>query len=95
MLPTALIAEKVSDRLVALDNGTNFVVYETSNLDVIYRWGNSKNTFVGFQYSLRDHICKRPGFNIKLKNHNSRTCEIFTRRQYLWLENGLKYSSFF
>lgn len=95
MLSSTLIAGKVSDRLVTLDNRTNFVVYETSNLDVIYRWGNSKMTFEGFRYCLRHHISKRPDFNIKLRNHNSRTCEIINRRQYLSLENGLKYPSFF
>ncbi len=95
MLPSTLIAGKVSDRLVTLDNRTNFVVYETSNLDVIYRWGNSKMTFECFRYSLRHHLSKRPDFNIKLKDHNPRTCEIINRRQYLSLENGLKYPSFF
>ena len=59
MLTTIHIAEKVSISLVACDKSTNIMVYETSNLDVNYRWGNSKNTFVGFQNSLKHHIGKR------------------------------------
>ena len=49
MLTTLYISEKVSNSLVTPVNSENFIVYETENLDVNYRWGNFITTITVFR----------------------------------------------
>jgi hypothetical protein len=49
MLSAMLIAEKVSETQIIGDNSVDFMVYETSHLDVLYRWGIFENKFIGLQ----------------------------------------------
>ncbi|TMM58965.1 type IX secretion system membrane protein PorP/SprF [Maribacter algarum] len=81
---------------LAVDLSANFLVYETLNLGVNYRWDDSVSGLLGFQISPKFNMGYAYDFNInELNNYNTGTHEIFLRYQWISRENRLKSPRFF
>ncbi|MFS4492746.1 type IX secretion system membrane protein PorP/SprF [Maribacter sp. 2308TA10-17] len=81
---------------LAVDVSANFLVYETLNLGVNYRWDDSVSGLLGFQISPKFNIGYAYDFSInELNNYNTGTHEIFLRYQWISSENRLKSPRFF
>ena len=81
---------------VAVDVSANFLLYETLNLGVNYRWDDSVSGLLGFQISPKLNMGYAYDFSInELNNYNSGTHEIFLRYQFISRENRLKSPRFF
>jgi len=81
---------------LSVDVSTNFLVYETLNLGVNYRWNESLSALFGFRISPKFNIGYAYDYNInELNNYNTGTHEIFLRFQVISRENRLKSPRFF
>ncbi len=81
---------------LAVDASANFLVYETLNLGVNYRWDDSVSGLFGFQISPKLNMGYAYDFSInELNNYNSGTHEIFIRYQWISRINRLKSPRFF
>lgn len=92
----SFLVKHVTGAPLSVEFSTNFLVYETLNLGVNYRWNDSVAAIVGFQIS--------PQFNIgyaydyttgDLSNYNSGSHEIFLRYQWISIDKKLKSPRFF
>lgn len=95
MLAAKHMLEKVSETQVIRDISVDFEVYETSILDVIYRWGNFKKQIIDLQNFSRHQMSEGQNLNDKHDNHTSRTYEIFNRYQLISRKSSVKSPSFF
>lgn len=87
----SVFVKQVLGAPLAVDVFANFLVYETLNLGVNYRWKDSTSNIFGFQVSPKSNIGYAYGLSInKLNNYNSGTHEIFLRHQFISRENRLK-----
>lgn len=89
MLSAMLIAEKVSETQIIGDNSVDFMVYETSHLDVLYRWGIFENKFIGLQNFSRHQMDIGKNHNAKQNKHPSRGCEISNQHLLISRESKL------
>lgn len=81
---------------LAVDVSANFLLYETLNLGVNYRWGDSLSALFGFQISSKFNLGYAYDYSInELNNYNTGTHEIFLRFQLVSKEKKLKSPRFF
>ncbi|QCX01874.1 type IX secretion system membrane protein PorP/SprF [Aggregatimonas sangjinii] len=81
---------------VSVDVSTNFLLYETLNLGVNYRWDDSVAAILGFQISPKFNFGYAYDYSINnLNGFNSGSHEIFLRYQLVSRENRLKSPRFF
>ena len=92
----SLLVTQVNGAPISVDISTNFLLYETLNLGVNYRYDDSVAGILGFQLS--------PQFNLgyaydyttgELTNYNSGSHEIFLRYQWVSRDKKLKSPRFF
>ncbi len=92
----SLLVTQVNGAPISVDISTNFLLYETLNLGVNYRYEDSVAGILGFQLS--------PQFNLgyaydyttgELTNYNSGSHEIFVRYQWVSRDKKLKSPRFF
>jgi len=92
----SFFAKQVLGAPLAVDVSANFLVYETLNLGVNYRWDDSISALFGFRMSPRWNIGYAYDYSInELNNYNSGTHEVFLRYQLISKENKLKSPRFF
>jgi len=92
----SFFAKQVLGAPLAVDVSANFLVYETLNLGVNYRWDDSISALFGFQLTPQWNIGYAYDYSInELNNYNSGTHEIFLRFQLISKENKLKSPRFF
>ncbi len=92
----SFFAKQVLGAPLAIDVSANFLVYETLNLGVNYRWDDSVSALFGFQISPKFNMGYAYDFSInELNNYNSGTHEIFLRYQWISREKRLKSPRFF
>ncbi|WP_238718921.1 PorP/SprF family type IX secretion system membrane protein [Pelagihabitans pacificus] len=93
--PSCFVKQVLGSPL-SVDVSANFLVYETLNLGVNYRWDDSVSALFGFQISPRFNAGYAYDYSInELINYNSGTHEIFLRYQLITRENKLKSPRFF
>ncbi len=81
---------------LAVDVSANFLIYETLNLGVNYRWDDSVSALFGFQISPKLNMGYAYDFSInELNNYNAGTHEIFLRFQLINRVDRLKSPRFF
>lgn len=92
----SFLVKQVTGAPLSVDVSANFLLYETLNLGVNYRWNDSVAGILGFQLS--------PQFNIgyaydyttgELTNYNTGSHEIFLRYQWISRDRKLKSPRFF
>lgn len=92
----SFFAKQVVGAPLSVDVSTNFLLYETLNLGVNYRWNDSVAAIFGIQVSPKFNIGYAYDYTIsELTNYNSGTHEIFLRYQWISRENRLKSPRFF
>jgi len=92
----SFFAKQVLGAPLALDVSVNFLLYETLNLGVNYRWDDSISALLGFRISPKFNMGYAYDYSInELNNYNSGTHEIFLRFQLISLEKKLKSPRFF
>lgn len=96
MFKPSFLVKQVMGAPLSVDISANFLVYETLNLGVNYRYDDSVAGILGFQLS--------PQFNMgyaydyttgELQNYNSGSHEIFLRYQWISRDKKLKSPRFF
>jgi len=81
---------------LSVDVSANFLLYETLNLGVNYRWDDSLSAILGFQVSSRINLGYAYDFTTsKLSNYNSGTHELFFRYQLISKTTKIKSPRFF
>lgn len=81
---------------ISVDVSANFLIYESLNLGVNYRWDDSVSALIGYQISPQFNVGYAYDFTTtNLNNYNNGTHEIFLRFQLITLENKLKSPRFF
>ena len=81
---------------VSVDVSANFLIYETLNLGVNYRWDDSVAAILGFQISPKFNVGYAFDYSISdLNGYNSGSHEIFLRYQLISRDNKLKSPRFF
>jgi len=92
----SFFAKQVLGAPLSVDVSANFLLYETLNLGVNYRWDDSLSALFGFQVSPKFNLGYAYDYNInELNNYNSGTHEIFLRFQLISREKRLKSPRFF
>ena len=92
----SFFAKQVVGAPLSVDVSTNFLLYETLNLGVNYRWNDSVAAIFGVQISSQFNIGYAYDYTTSgLTNYNSGTHEIFLRYQWISRENRLKSPRFF
>ncbi|MDO6491401.1 MAG: type IX secretion system membrane protein PorP/SprF [Cellulophaga sp.] len=86
----------VSGSPLSVDASINFLIHETLNLGVSYRWDDSVNALLGLQVSPRINIGYAYDYaTTNLKNYNNGSHEIFFRYQFTSKETKIKSPRFF
>ena len=92
----SFFAKQVLGAPLSVDISANFLVYETLNLGVNYRWDDSLSAIFGFQVSPQFNLGYAYDYSINdLNNYNSGTHEIFLRFQLISKIKKLKSPRFF
>lgn len=92
----SFFAKQVVGAPLSVDVSTNFLLYETLNLGVNYRWDDSISALLGFQISQQFNIGYAYDYSInEFNNYNSGSHEIFLRYQWITTERKLKSPRFF
>lgn len=92
----SFFAKQVLGAPLSVDVSANFLLYETLNLGVNYRWDDSVSALFGFQISPKFNIGYAYDYTTnELNNYNSGTHEIFLRYELITIINKLKSPRFF
>lgn len=92
----SFFAKQVLGAPLSIDVSANFLVYETLNLGVNYRWDDSLSALLGFQVSPKFNLGYAFDYSInELNNYNTGTHEIFLRFQLISKDKKLKSPRFF
>ena len=94
MVLTPLVAKSALGCASASDKLVDFVIYETSDLGVIYRWGNFKSTYSDFRVASKNHLGISFNLNSKLKENYSRPCKVFNGHLQTIRKNGRNFPIF-
>ncbi|WP_430907141.1 PorP/SprF family type IX secretion system membrane protein [Maribacter sp. 2-571] len=92
----SFFVKQVTGAPISVDVSANFLLNNTLNLGVNYRWDDSVSALFGFQLSPKFNVGYAYDYTItELNNYNTGTHEIFLRYQWITRENRLKSPRFF
>lgn len=92
----SFLGKYVAGSPLSVDVSANFLLYETLNLGVNYRWDDSLSAILGFQVSTKINLGYAYDFTTtNLTNYNSGTHEIFFRYQLISKITKIKSPRFF
>lgn len=92
----SFLGKYVAGAPLSVDVSANFLLYETLNLGVNYRWDDSFSAILGFQVSTKINLGYAYDFTTtNLANYNSGTHEIFFRYQLISKTTKIKSPRFF
>lgn len=92
----SFLVKQVTGAPLSIDVSANFLLYETLNLGVNYRYDDSVAGILGFQLSPQFNIGYAYDYTIgELTNYNSGSHEIFLRYQWISRDKKLKSPRFF
>ncbi|KKN45780.1 hypothetical protein LCGC14_0679660 [marine sediment metagenome] len=92
----SFLVKQVAGAPISVDVSANFLLYETLNLGLNYRYNDSVAGIFGFQLSPQFNIGYAYDYSInELTNYNSGSHEIFLRYQWISLDKKLKSPRFF
>ncbi len=92
----SFFVKQVTGAPISVDVSANFLLNNTLNLGVNYRWDDSVSGLFGFQISPKFNVGYAYDYNITdLNSYNNGTHEIFLRYQWITRENKLKSPRFF
>ena len=92
----SFLVKQVAGAPISVDVSTNFLLYDTLNLGINYRYNDSVAGIFGFQLSPQFNIGYAYDYSInELMNYNSGSHEIFLRYQWISLDKKLKSPRFF